>query len=78
MTGVLFPAGVRDFSLLHSVQTGSSTHPASYPVGKGTLSLGVKWGTGVKLTTHLHLVLRVRTLELYLHSPIRLHGVVLN
>jgi hypothetical protein len=30
-----FPAGVRDFSLLHSVQTGSGAHPASHPVGTG-------------------------------------------
>jgi hypothetical protein len=29
---VRFPA-VRDFSLLHSVQTGSEVHPASYPMG---------------------------------------------
>jgi hypothetical protein len=28
--GVQFPAGTRDFSLLHSVQTDSRAHPASY------------------------------------------------
>jgi hypothetical protein len=33
---------------------------------------------GVKLTTHLHLVSRWRTMELYLHSLICLHGIVLN
>jgi hypothetical protein len=33
---------------------------------------------GVKLLIHLHLVPRSRMVELYLHSPIRLHGVVLN
>jgi hypothetical protein len=27
-----------EFSLLHSVQTGSGAHPASYPIGKGALS----------------------------------------
>jgi hypothetical protein len=32
----------------------------------------------VKLTIHLHLVLRSRIVELYLHSPIHIHGVVLN
>jgi hypothetical protein len=32
----------------------------------------------VKLTTHLHLVPRLRMVELYLHSLIRLHGVMLN
>jgi hypothetical protein len=30
----------------------------------------------VKLTTHLHLVPRSRMVELYLHSPICLHGIV--
>jgi hypothetical protein len=33
---------------------------------------------GVKLTGHLHPVLRSRMVELYLHSPIHLHGMVLN
>jgi hypothetical protein len=31
----------------------------------------------VKLTTHFHLILRLRSVELYLHSPIHLCGVVL-
>jgi hypothetical protein len=31
----------------------------------------------VKLTTHLYLELKSRMVELYLHSPIYLHGVVL-
>jgi hypothetical protein len=34
-TGVRFPAGARDFSLLHRVQTGSGAHPASYTIGTG-------------------------------------------
>jgi hypothetical protein len=33
---------VQEFSLLHVVQTGSWAHPASYPVGTGVLSSGVK------------------------------------
>jgi hypothetical protein len=28
----------QDFSLLHSVQTGSGAHPASYPMGTGDFS----------------------------------------
>jgi hypothetical protein len=32
----------------------------------------------VKLASHLNLVPRLRMLELYLHSLIRLHGVALN
>jgi hypothetical protein len=31
-----------------------------------------------QLATHLHLVPMSRKVELYLHSPIRLRGVVLN
>jgi hypothetical protein len=31
---IVFSA-VKDFSLIHSIQTGSGTHPASYPVGTG-------------------------------------------
>jgi hypothetical protein len=34
-------------------------------------------GRGLKLTTHLHLVVRSTTMELYLHSTIRLHSVEL-
>jgi hypothetical protein len=30
---VQFQAGAIDFSLLHSIQTGSVDHPASYPLG---------------------------------------------
>jgi hypothetical protein len=32
---VRFPTGGKDFSFLHSVQTGSGANPASYPVGTG-------------------------------------------
>jgi hypothetical protein len=32
-TGVYFPAGVRDFSLLHSVQTFFEAHSACNPMG---------------------------------------------
>jgi hypothetical protein len=35
-------------------------------------------GRSVKLTTHLQLVPRSRKVGLYIHSPIRLHSVVLN
>jgi hypothetical protein len=65
---VQFLVETRDFSLLHSIQTSSMAYPASNPMGTG----------GTKLTTHLHLVPKLRNMELYLHSPIGLHGVVLN
>jgi hypothetical protein len=66
--GVTFPVGAGDFSLPRIVQTGSGARPASYIVGTGS----------VKLSTHLDLVPRLRMVELYLHTPIRLHGVELN
>jgi hypothetical protein len=72
---VRFPA-MQDFSHLHSVQTGSGAHPTSCPVGIGRYSPGGKaagaWGWP------LHLVLRSRMVNLYLHSPICLHGIVLS
>jgi hypothetical protein len=56
-----------DFSLLHSVQTGSGAQPASHPMGTRDLSPRVK-GRCVKLTTHLHLVPRSRMVELHHQS----------
>jgi hypothetical protein len=41
VVGVRVPVG-QEFSLLHVVQTGSKTHPVSYPMDIGALSLGVK------------------------------------
>jgi hypothetical protein len=43
----------------------------------GPLSQGYS-GRHVKLTTHLYLVPRSRIMELHLHSPIHLNGVVFN
>jgi len=41
-----------------------------FPVGQN--------GQVMKLTTHLHLVLRLRTCDDILHSHIHLHGMVFN
>jgi hypothetical protein len=41
-SGVRVPAEAGNFSLHHRVQNGSGTHPASYPLVPGALSLGVK------------------------------------
>jgi hypothetical protein len=35
-------SGTSDFSLFHIIQSGSEAHPAFYPVGTSTFSLGVK------------------------------------
>jgi hypothetical protein len=71
------PGRARHFSQFHDVQIASEAHPASCPLDTEGSFLGGK-ATGMKVTTHLHLVLRSRIVELYLHSLIRLHGVVLN
>jgi hypothetical protein len=47
---VRFPAGVRDFSLLHSVQSSSGAHRANTMGTKG------KAAGGMKIPSHLHLV----------------------
>jgi hypothetical protein len=57
----------------------SSSHSPASLRGPPSLS---RWYRGLKrrcmkLTTHLHLVPKSR-MELYLHSPISLHGIVLN
>jgi hypothetical protein len=57
------------FSLLHRALTGSEAHPASYPMGTGGLSPGVKW-QGREADHSPHLVPRSRMVELYLHSHI--------
>jgi hypothetical protein len=72
IAGVRFPIGESSFFLLHSVQTGSEAHPASYPMGSEGSFPGV-----LKLSTHIHLEPWSRMAELYLHFPIRLHGVAL-
>jgi hypothetical protein len=65
-------------SLLHSVRTDSGAQPAFYPKGaEGNIPWGKATGR-VKLTTHLYLVPKSRKVELYLHSPICLHGIALN
>jgi hypothetical protein len=64
---VRFLAGTGNFSLLHHhVQNGFGAYPASYPMGiGGSLPGGKAAGVEVK-----------EWVELYLHSPIHLHGVV--
>jgi hypothetical protein len=56
---VVFLPGTRDFSLLHSVQTGSESHPAFFPIGNGACFPGGKADGGVQLTTQFHLMSRL-------------------
>jgi hypothetical protein len=70
MTGVSSPAEAEEFSSSLCVQTSSQVHPASYPTGTGVLSLGVKRGRGVTLTTHPpQIVPRLITSRSYTSSP---------
>jgi hypothetical protein len=75
--GVRFQARGR-FFFLHSVQNGCKVHPVTYPMGNWAKFPEGKVEGGVKLTIHLYLLPRSRMMELYLHSPVRLHGTVLN
>jgi hypothetical protein len=70
--GVRVPVGQKS-SFLHVVQTGSEVHQTSYPMGTGSSFPGGK-AAGVKLTTHLQVVTRLRklgiTLRFYILSSI--------
>jgi hypothetical protein len=75
--GVRFLGGARDFSLLHSVQTGSRAHPVSYPVGTGALSSEVN-RPGRETHHSPPSGAEVKNGGAIPPLPIRLHGVVLN
>jgi hypothetical protein len=65
--GVQFLAAESDYSVLHTVQTGSEAHTASYPMGNRIFSPGAK--RQGREADRLYLVPRSRIVELYLHSP---------
>jgi hypothetical protein len=75
--GVRVPVGKRIFSL-HVVQTGSGVHPTSYPkVTGGSFHRGKAVGAwSWPLTSNY--CWGQENVDLYIHFPIRLHGVVLN
>jgi hypothetical protein len=68
----------RDFSLLHSLQTGPGTHSFLYPMSTGASFLQGWSSQDLNLTTHLHLVPRLWMVELSLHFHTRFNGVMLN
>jgi hypothetical protein len=68
----------QEFSLLHVVQTGSGAQPASYPMGPGALAQGVKRpGRGADHSPPATAQIK-ENVDVYIHSLIRLYGVVLN
>jgi hypothetical protein len=77
MIGVGFPTGAGNFSLHCRVQNGSGAHPASYPVGTRGSFLGGKvvgaWNWPPPSCSEVK-----ECVELFLHSPICIYGVVLS
>jgi hypothetical protein len=67
--GVWSPAGTKNFSSSLCVQTGSEAHPASCTMGTGGPFVGAKHGRRVTLTTHLHLVPRLKMRRSYTPLP---------
>jgi hypothetical protein len=63
----------QEFSLLHIIQTESGAHPASYLMGTGGKAAEA-WSW--PLTSDWYRA--QENVDLYIISPIRLHGVVLN
>jgi hypothetical protein len=67
--GVSFTAELKDTSLPRDVYTCSGANLVLYTVATDR---------DVKLTTHFHLVPRLRMIEPSLHSPVRHRGMVSN
>jgi hypothetical protein len=66
-----------DISLLYSVQTGSRAHPAYQMGTRGSFFEEKRPGREADHTLPTSAEGK-EYLDLYIHSPIRLHGVVLN
>jgi hypothetical protein len=73
-----FSEAVREFSPFHGDRIISGAYPASYPISIEDSFLGGKAVGAVKLTTPVHLMPRLRMVELYLHYSTRLQGIALN
>jgi hypothetical protein len=66
---VRFPAGAGNFPLYHRVQKGSRIHPASYPMGIRSSEADHSAPSSAEVK---------ECVELYLHSAVRLSGLVLS
>jgi hypothetical protein len=75
---VRFSAGAGNCSLHHRVQNGSGAHPASYPGGTRGSFLWIKRPGRKADHSPPSSVEFKECVELYFHTPIRLHGVVLS
>jgi hypothetical protein len=78
MIGVRFLAGAGNFFLRHRVRTCSGTHPASYPMGtESSFPAGKAAGREADHSPPSSPEVK-EYVEIYLHSPLRLHGMVLS
>jgi hypothetical protein len=79
MIGVRYPEGAGNFfPFHHRVQTGSGVHPASYQMGTGVLSLGIK-RPGREADHSSLSSAKVKNAWSYTSTPpMRFHGVVFN
>jgi hypothetical protein len=68
----------QEFSLLHVVQTGCEAHPTSYSVGTGGFFPGGKVAGTWSWPLTSSSCWGQEIVGLYIHSPLRLHGIVLN
>jgi hypothetical protein len=71
----LFPAG--DSYFFFSIASTQAMGPTQPPIYFVPGAISRKSGRGVEPTTHLH-IMPSRMVELYLHSLIDLHSIVLN
>jgi hypothetical protein len=78
MIGVRFSARAENYSLRHRVQTCSGAHPAYCPMRTGDSFPGVKRPGREADHSRPSSAEVGECVELYLHFPIRLNGVVLN
>jgi hypothetical protein len=68
----------QEISPLHSVQTGSGAHQASYSVGTGVSLPAGKVAGAWNWPLTFSYCRGQENVDLYIHSPIHLHDIVLN
>jgi hypothetical protein len=65
--------GQEIFTFARTTQTGSGAHPASQSISTGVLSRRQN-GWGLKLTTHIRLMLKLRISGVTMYPNIGVHG----
>jgi len=71
------PGRGKTFTLLQDIQTASGAHPASYLMGITRVLSHSQSRWGVKLTTHLHLVPRLRISAAILMPSLHRQGYII-